>query len=154
MRETAGTRGGFTLIELLVVVALLGLLMAVVPPMVSRGFPTVEMRGSARQLAAGLRQVRSEAVLRGTDRALFVDLEKRRYQIGGDVQAHPLPGWLHIELITAQSEAVDSEHGAIRFYPDGSSTGGRVTLRDEDNGYVVDVDWLTGRIDVRATAYR
>ena len=42
----------------------------------------------------------------------------------------------------------------ITFYPDGSSTGGRVTLRDEDNGYVVDVDWLTGRIDVRETAYQ
>jgi len=43
-----------------------------------------------------------------------------------------------------QSERV----GAIRFFPDGSSTGGRVILKrdDGDAGWQVGVNWLTGRI--------
>ena len=38
------------------------------------------------------------------------------------------PQRLDLKLYTAQSEIVDDKRGAIRFYPDGSSTGGRVTL--------------------------
>ena len=36
--------------------------------------------------------------------------------------------------------------GAIRFFPDGSSTGGRITLSTDRLAYLVDVDWLTGKI--------
>ena len=52
-------------------------------------------------------------------------------------------------LYTAQSEIVDDKHGAIRFYPDGSSTGGRVTLASGERKFLVDVDWLTGRVTIK-----
>jgi general secretion pathway protein H len=40
-----------------------------------------------------------------------------------------------------------SEHaGSVRFYPDGSSTGGRIILSRSGSGYQVGVQWLTGRI--------
>jgi general secretion pathway protein H len=38
--------------------------------------------------------------------------------------------------------------GAIRFYPDGSSTGGRITVTFGRTQYLVDVDWLTGRVSI------
>ncbi len=38
--------------------------------------------------------------------------------------------------------------GGIRFYPDGSSTGGRVTLSLEGLQMRVDVEWLTGRVRI------
>ena len=38
------------------------------------------------------------------------------------------------------------------FFPDGSSTGGRITLRSEVSAYRVDVDWLTGQVRVHAGA--
>ena len=36
----------------------------------------------------------------------------------------------------------------VRFFADGSSTGGRVTLMVGERSYAVDVDWLTGRVRV------
>ena len=40
------------------------------------------------------------------------------------------------------------KRGAIRFYPDGSSTGGRITVSSGERKFLVDVDWLTGRVSI------
>jgi general secretion pathway protein H len=53
-----------------------------------------------------------------------------------------------MKLFTAQSDIVDEHVGAIRFYPDGGSTGGRVTLSAGERKFDVDVDWLTGRVAI------
>ena len=42
----------------------------------------------------------------------------------------------------------DDKVGSIRFYPDGGSNGGRITLGAGDLKYEVDVDWLTGRVAI------
>jgi general secretion pathway protein H len=55
---------------------------------------------------------------------------------------------LELKLFTAQTEAVSERKGAIRFYPDGSSTGGRITVASGERKYLVDVDWLTGRVSI------
>ena len=60
-----------------------------------------------------------------------------------------LPARLDLKLYTAQSEIVDDRRGAIRFYPDGSSTGGRVTVASGERKLLVDVDWLTGRVTIK-----
>jgi general secretion pathway protein H len=36
----------------------------------------------------------------------------------------------------------------VRFFPDGGSNGGRITLAAGDRKYDVDVDWLTGRVAI------
>ena len=36
------------------------------------------------------------------------------------------------------------------FFPNGTSTGGRVVLAASDGRRAVDVDWLTGRVTVTA----
>jgi general secretion pathway protein H len=38
--------------------------------------------------------------------------------------------------------------GAIRFYPDGGSSGGGVVVRDGGRRFIVLVDWLSGNISV------
>ena len=38
--------------------------------------------------------------------------------------------------------------GRIRFYPDGTSTGGRVTLTGSGAKYDILVDWLSGRVKI------
>jgi general secretion pathway protein H len=55
---------------------------------------------------------------------------------------------IDITLFTAQSELTDAKTGAIRFYPDGSSTGGRVMLAREDRKFLVEVDWMTGQVKI------
>ena len=47
---------GFTLLELLVVLALATLLIALVPPLISAALPGVELKSSARKVAASVRR--------------------------------------------------------------------------------------------------
>jgi len=139
---------GFTLIELLVVLALLGLVLAVVSPLVPNALPGVALKGAAQDVAAGLRYARSLAVTENREVAFILDIEGRRYDIGGEARKHDLPGELALSLFTARSEQVSETTGKIRFFPDGSSTGGRVGLARGQQQYHVTVDWLTGRISI------
>jgi len=43
---------------------------------------------------------------------------------------------------------LNGREGDIRFNPDGSSTGGRISLADGRRRLGVGVDWLTGRVSV------
>jgi len=49
--------------------------------------------------------------------------------------------------VVADSEVQTPERGAIRFYPDGSATGGSIQLlRPGGAGVRLRVDWLLGTI--------
>lgn len=145
----AGRRqAGFTLIELLVVTLIMVMAYSLAGPLVSTGVSGTELKASARQLAAGLRKARSEAIARRHETALTVDLQERRFQLSGDQRIYRLPGNIEVKLFTAQSELVNQNTGAIRFYPDGGSTGGRITVAAQGRKYDVDVNWLTGQVAI------
>lgn len=139
---------GFTLIEILVVLVLAALLLAAVPPRFVGVVSTTEVRGAARQLAAGLRYARSRSIVSKQETAMVLDVEQGLYYIQGIQRDYQLPEQLELTLVTARSEISDKTQGAIRFFPDGSSTGGRITLANEKYHYIVNVDWLTGRVSV------
>ncbi len=139
---------GFTLLELVVVLALATALIALVPPLISAAIPGVELKSSARRVAAGMRLAREEAIRTGRDIAFTLDLEGRSYQVDGPFRRVTLPAGLDIKMTAAESEMEDGHGGAVRFFPDGSSTGGRVILARNDTGWQVGVQWLTGRIQV------
>ncbi|MER2530082.1 MAG: GspH/FimT family protein [Candidatus Competibacter sp.] len=139
---------GFTLLELLVVLVIAVLLVAVVPPLISGMSGATELRSAARQLAAGLRFARNEAVTRQREAVLTLDLSKHRFAVSGDPREIALPESLSLHLYTAQSELLDQATGNIRFFPDGSSTGGAVTVSGPKLAYRINVDWLTGAIAI------
>lgn len=141
---------GFTLLELLVVLAMAALLLAVVPPMVGNALPGLKLKGSARELAAALRYARGYAAVHGREAVLRLDLEGRRYTVTGRDRSYQVPEALGLELVTARTERTAEQQGAIRFFPDGGSTGGRITVSYEGRSYRVDVDWLTGRVRISA----
>ena len=78
----------------------------------------------------------------------MLDLEQRTFQVERDPRAHALPKQIELKLFTAQSDLVSDKVGAIRFFPDGGSNGGRVTLAAGERKFNVDVDWLTGRVAI------
>lgn len=139
---------GFTLLELLVVLVIAVLLVAVVPPLISGMSGATELRSAARQVAAGLRFARNEAVTRQREAVLTLDLSKHRFAVSGDPREIALPESLSLHLYTAQSELLDQATGNIRFFPDGSSTGGAVTVSSPKLAYRINVDWLTGAIAI------
>ncbi len=139
---------GVTLIELLVVLMLMAIIAAIAIPMLGPGVSNAELRSAARKVAAGLRMARDDAVATRADTRLVLDLEHRTFQIDRDPRIHALPRELEMKLFTAQSDIVDQNVGAIRFFPDGGSTGGRVTLSAGERKFDIDVDWLTGRVAI------
>ena len=139
---------GFTLLELLVVLALMVMVYALALPVISASLPGTELKGAARQLAAGLRKARSQAVTRKEEAVLTIDVEQRNFEVSGDKHSYVLPAKLEISLFTAQSELLRDKVGSIRFYPDGSSTGGRITIASGERKYQVNVDWLTGQVAI------
>ena len=139
---------GVTLLELLVVLTLMAIIAAIAVPILAPGVSNTDLKTAARKVAAGLRMARSDAVATRTDTRVLLDLEHRTFQIERDPRVHTLPREMQMKLFTAQSDLVNETTGAIRFYPDGGSNGGRVTLGAGERKYEVDVDWLTGRVAI------
>jgi general secretion pathway protein H len=138
---------GLTLIEILIVLGIIAIVTSIAIPVIN-GVSNAEMRSAARQLASGLRLARSEAVAERRETFLVIDLAGRRFKVDHDGREYKLPRNVELKLFTAQKDLVDDKVGSIRFYPDGGSNGGRITLGAGDRKYEVDVDWLTGRVAI------
>ncbi|HHH38637.1 MAG TPA: type II secretion system protein GspH [Sedimenticola sp.] len=138
---------GFSLLELIVVLAIMALGFAFVAPNFARSLDGLRFQAAVREVADGLRQARGIAISQGREAVFFVDVTDRRYRIDRQRKTRSLPQFLELTLETAESEITGSG-GNIRFFPDGSATGGRITLAWEERRRWVDVNWLTGRIDI------
>ncbi len=141
------TRRGFTLIELLVVLVLLTAVTALAAPAFLKS-GGVEVDAAARSLAAALRRARSQAIQGNKVEAVSIDVERREYALSFERRARKLPGELELTLFTARSAIEGESRGAIRFFPDGGSTGGRISVRRGARQVHVDVGWLGGRVRI------
>ena len=142
----AGFGLGFTLLELLVVLAIAAGIAALVTPTLSSAITFFELKSGARQLASALQAARGRAIAMDGEVAVIVDVQKRMYRTTGTSEVRPVSPDLALKLETSGSEVLSDQVGAIRFFPDGSSTGGRLTLAAGGRKYIVSVNWLTGRV--------
>jgi len=140
---------GFSLLELILVLAIMALGFTFVAPNFARSLDGLRFRAAAREVADALRQARGIALSQGREAVFFLDVTGHRYRIDRQRKFHSLPEFVELTLETAESETNDSG-GNIRFFPDGSATGGRVTLTWGERQRWVDVNWLTGRVTVSA----
>ena len=143
-----GTARGFTLFELLVVIALISLLLAVIPLAFPKAIEQTKLRGATRELANALKVARSRAVSGVREIPVALDVQSRVYAVDESQQSLDLPADAHMVLTTAGVEQTSTHAGAIRSFPDGSSTGGRIALSLRNTQYVVDVNWLSGRVTI------
>jgi general secretion pathway protein H len=137
---------GLTLIETMVALAVMGFILALAMPMMSGGQGGGgELRSAADTIGGALRAARSRAVAQNHEEVFLVDADQAQYRAPGGA-AVSLPRNVQLMLFTTAQEQISSGIGAIRFYPDGSSTGGGVSLIKGDARYDVLVNWLTGRV--------
>jgi len=144
---------GFTFFELLLVLAIIATTAVVVVPRLGAS-PRADLEAATRVLAAGFRQGRSQAVTTGEQVVVVLDLDRKQFSLQGGVgvrapaRVRALPRAVAYELFTARSEQRSKSQAGIRFYPDGTSTGGRITATAGQHQRLVDVDWLTGMIRI------
>ena len=158
LRKTRTCRAvGFTLLELLVVLTIAGLLIALVPPVISAAVPGTRLKVATRDLATALRGSRNKAVSHGTEINFVIDTDPPRYTIANGTP-NDLP--VGIDVIVRDtafiaavklSTIADGPSGntyTVRFYPDGSASGAAIKISQGRSAYRVDVDWLLGSVTV------
>jgi general secretion pathway protein H len=111
------------------------------------GMEGTALQASTSELAAILRRARSEAIVRNAPVSVLVDVDAPSFGIPGE-RVYPVPDRLELTLFAAVTDELPSHLGEIRFFPDGSSTGGEVTLASGNAQRYVQVDWLSGRVAV------
>lgn len=139
---------GFTLLEILIVISIIALSYMLIPKYFFSGVSGYELRSNARQVAGGLKLARDAAIYGRKPAFLSLDLANRSFTVDGDARAHKLHPELELKLFTAQDDLVSDTVGTIRFFADGSSNGGRVTVGSGARKYLIDIDWLTGRVTI------
>jgi general secretion pathway protein H len=141
---------GFTLVETMVVLAVLALAVIVVLPQTLGARQHTALRSAANDLAAELRATRALAMRRNSEEFLVVDTATGSYSHADGTTPRTLPAGQTVTLTTIRSEQTGPGSGRIRFYPDGSATGGRIVLAGGGRTMFVTVDWLTGgtRVDM------
>jgi general secretion pathway protein H len=117
------SQAGFTLLEMIVVIAIMGLILGLVSEYGPQKDHWLQTRGAAQAVVEAMTTARGRAIASGAPVALALPA---------------VPGWL--------AETVDTS--PITFEPDGSSTGGTVTLDDHGRRIDVTADWLTARVTV------
>ena len=130
-------RRGFTLIETLVVLVILGLALSIVAGFIVRGHGALDLATNADGLANTLRLARSRAIARQQPIVFVAMPGGHGYILDGIARA--LPATLELSMVGTS---------AIRFAPDGSSSGGTVVLAAGNLTRTLRIDWLTGRVSV------
>ena len=142
---------GFTLIELLVVLTVIALLATLATPMIQRTVPGFELQTAAEGLRTELRLARSVAIRDNRETWLSIDVDSGAYQRDRAARVQTVSPAIRLTLLTARREQIDETQGRIRFFPDGTSTGGIVQLVREARAYEVAVDWFDGRVSIDET---
>ncbi len=135
------SNAGFTLVEMLVVLAIMAATLAVSLPYVRGSGDARILDATAQTLVARLRETQSAAMFNNAERTLSIDLKHRL--ILDPVLA--IPPNILMKITTADNE-VTTEIASIRFFADGGSTGGMITLSKDRNTQEISINWLTGAI--------
>lgn len=138
---------GFTLLELMIVLVIIVLGFSAIALNFSSGKGAFEHKAAVRDVVSALRYARGQALMTHQEMTVTFDLAKNTYKVSGR-QEYSIPETIAVTVVTAQSELTGEGQGNIRFFADGSSTGGRVVLDRGEISMQIDINWLTGQLEV------
>jgi general secretion pathway protein H len=141
-------RRGFTLVEVIVVLGIIAMIAVLAAPQFSSLAPGLELRASAEDLRGDIRRIRNTALRENRETVLHVDLEAGSWRDGAGRSAGRVPEEIQLAMVIARQEQISDTEGGVRFYPDGTSTGGTVTLTRGDRALRLTVDWFDGGVSV------
>lgn len=148
-RPAAARPSGFSLVELLVVLGILAAVMIVAVPAILTGLPGLRLRSAADELAATLRGLHELAIRRQVTTEFVLNPEARLYETSGTPAPRKLPPVVTGIGFTTANILPDDPGARIRFYADGTTSGGTIRLEHKELSAWVTVEWLTGRVTRR-----
>jgi general secretion pathway protein H len=142
---------GFSLLEMLLVLALVAAASLLAVSAFGGGLRGMRLRAGAGELAAQLRFTRAVAISSGEPQDFVIDPASRSWR-GAKGRSGRLPDVGEVVFTGAREVQPARGEGAVRFFPDGAATGGRVRLLAGEAGaragWDVDVGWLTGEVSL------
>jgi general secretion pathway protein H len=146
----SSSESGFTLAEVLVVMAILALAAAIALPSLKAGESGRTVTLLTHKIASILQENRLKSIGQNRTVSVKYDPVDRTFTMdSADVVT--VPQDMELELLTARGVSFGGDP-SFRFFPDGSSTGGSVSIRKGNSMGVVKVRWLTDQIDVQRQA--
>ena len=136
---------GFSLLEMLVVMALVAAMSVLAAAAVTGGFTGMRLQSNAKEIAAQLRFTRAQAIATGRPQRFVIDPAAHTWQ-APDARNGEIPPKFGVAFFGAREVQPSRGEGAIVFFADGASTGGRVQLSAKEAAWNVDVAWLTGEV--------
>ena len=140
---------GFSLIELLVVLVVIGFSLSVVGPRIGHSLDASRLKASVRALSGTARQARLLARSEQREVTLTIDVFEHTYQIDGQRKRSIRPASTKVSVTGADSERLSENQIGIRFFADGSATGGLIELSLNEQLFSIEIDWLTGLARIR-----
>lgn len=136
---------GLTLFELLVVISILALAMTAIGNLARRPDQTQTVETAAQAAVNLLETARTRAIGSGGVMQVLVDTDAHQLRLSGSGRALELDPDIDLTARLA-AETMTEAGAAILFFPDGTSTGGTLTLAGDTLRVEVVVDWLTGAV--------
>jgi general secretion pathway protein H len=144
---------GFTLLELMVVLVIVSLLAVAIGGSAGTFFSTMEYRDAVRELSSAAKKARLQSRSQGKPIDLVVDPTLNRFALTEQPERLVASDYkmlakdLSIGLVFAAEISPGANRGAIRFYPEGGSSGGEISIqRPSGAGTRLVVDWLIGDV--------
>jgi len=141
---------GFTLLELVVVLFVVVLGFSVIGLNLSSGSDSTQIKAAARDIVSALRYARGQALMTRRETTVALNLSDSSYTVTGRGKLYHIPETIGLTVVTAQTELTGKGTASIRFFADGSSTGGRITLEQGNAAWKIDINWLTGQIELES----
>jgi general secretion pathway protein H len=144
------SEAGFSLIEMLAVLTILALGVSFAMPFLSGKSDGLRLEMASSELAGALRATRSAAIVGNKTTTLLIDVDRRSFESTAVLQRSFAPD-IEAKMTFASGIRSAFSEGGFRFFPDGSSTGGNVTLSLHGKQTRLCVDWLTGGVHQEAS---
>lgn len=146
-RAFAMQRGarGVSLIEMILVVVLIAIASLLATAAMNGGLKGMQLRSAAKEIAAQLRFTRTRAIASGQTQRFVIDPATRAWTAAAGRHG-TVPEPLSVSFTGARQVQPRPGQGAILFFADGASTGGRIRLGRDTAAWNVDVAWLTGEV--------
>jgi general secretion pathway protein H len=139
---------GFTLLELILVLFIVILGFSVIGLSINSGNDATGHQSAARDVVSALRYAKGEALISHKETTVEFNLNENTYTVSGRDKVFSIPGTIALTIVTAQEEMAGEGIASIRFFPDGSSTGGRIKLERNSVTWQIDINWLTGQVEL------
>lgn len=143
------TNSGFTLLELVLVILIMGLVLAVSYPTLSRGSASIRLRSVGRDILSTFRYARERAITEQRGIQIVASRESQNLifadEFGEGNRTYTLPRDVSIQRLSLAGRVIAEGPLVVRFSPNGSSDLAEILVQS-DSGAALRVvsDPITG----------